>query len=108
MGVEALRSRADAKAADLAPIIKELRAAGKTSLSAIAAELNDAGVPTARDGKWSSPQVMRMLERLDPFREEEAAAEAEVSSRLKRPMASVTQASARTALVRRVANEGPG
>jgi hypothetical protein len=27
-----------------------------------------------RGGKWSSPQVMRMLERLDPFREEEAAA----------------------------------
>jgi len=31
-----------AKAADLAPIIKELRAAGKTSLSAVAAGLNDA------------------------------------------------------------------
>jgi hypothetical protein len=73
MGVEALRARADAKAANLAPIIKELRAAGKTSLSAIAAGLNDAGVPTARGGKWSSPQV-GMLERLDPFREEEAAA----------------------------------
>jgi DNA invertase Pin-like site-specific DNA recombinase len=29
MGVEALRARADAKAADLAPIIKELQAAGK-------------------------------------------------------------------------------
>ena len=55
---------------DLAPIIKELRAAGKTSQRAIAAGLNDAGVPTARGGKWSSPQVMRMLERLDPFREE--------------------------------------
>jgi len=32
MGVEALRARADAKAADLAPIIKELRVAGKTNL----------------------------------------------------------------------------
>ena len=74
MGVQALRSRADAKAADLAPIIKELRAAGKTSLRAIAAGLNDSGVPTARGGKWSSAQMMRMLERLDPFREEEAAA----------------------------------
>ena len=63
----------DAKAADLAPIIKELRAVGKTSLSAIAAGLNDAGVPTARGGKWSSPQVMRVLERLDPFQEEAAA-----------------------------------
>jgi len=25
-------------------------------------------------GEWSSPQVMRILERLEPFREEEAAA----------------------------------
>jgi hypothetical protein len=74
MGVEALRARADAKAADLAPIIKELQVAGKTSLRAIAAGLNEAGIPTARGSEWSSPQVMRMLERLDPFREEEAAA----------------------------------
>ena len=59
---------------DLAPIIKEPRAAGKTSLRAIAAGLNEAGIPTARGGKWSSPQVMRMLERLDLFREEEGAA----------------------------------
>jgi hypothetical protein len=36
--------------------------------------LNDAGIPTARGGEWSSPQVMRILERLDPFREEAAAA----------------------------------
>jgi hypothetical protein len=27
-----------------------------------------------RGGEWSSPQVMRILERLDLFREEEAAA----------------------------------
>jgi len=74
MGVEALRARADAKAADLAPIIKELRAAGKTSLRAIAAGLNEQGIPTARGGEWSSVQVMRILERVDRFREEEAAA----------------------------------
>ena len=74
MAVEALQTRADAKAADLAPIIAELQAAGKTSLRAIAAGLNEAGIPTARGGEWSSPQVMRILERLDPFREEEAAA----------------------------------
>ena len=70
MGVQALQARADAKAADLAPIIEELRATGKTSLRAI----DDAGIPTARSRKWSSPQVTRMLEPLDLFREEEAAA----------------------------------
>jgi len=74
MAVEALQARANAKAADLAPIIKDLQASGKTSLRAIAEGLNEAGIPTARGGEWSSVQVMRMLERLDPFREEEAAA----------------------------------
>jgi hypothetical protein len=64
MAVEALQARANAKAADLAPIIAELQAAGKTSLRAIADGLNDQGIPTARGGKWSSPQVMRMLERI--------------------------------------------
>jgi DNA invertase Pin-like site-specific DNA recombinase len=74
LSAEALQARADAKAADLAPIIKELQAAGATSLRAIAAGLNEAGIPTARGGEWSSVQVMRILERLDPFRQEEATA----------------------------------
>ena len=68
--------RADAEGSDLAPIIKELRAAGKTTLRAIAEGLNEQGIPTARGGEWSSVQVMRMLERLDPFRSEEQAAAA--------------------------------
>jgi LTXXQ motif family protein/Recombinase len=76
LAAKALRERTDARAADLAPIIKELKAAGKTSLRAIAAGLNEAGIPTARGGEWSSPQVMRILERLDPFRSEEEAAAA--------------------------------
>lgn len=67
MAVEAIQARADAKAADLAPIIKELQAAGKTSLRAVAEGFNEQGIPTSRGGKWSSPQVMRMLERLNPF-----------------------------------------
>jgi len=74
LSAEVLHERTEARAADLAPIIRELQAAGKTSLRAIAAGLNEAGIPTARGGEWSSPQVMRILERLDPFREEPAAA----------------------------------
>jgi hypothetical protein len=58
----------------IAPIIKDLQAAGKTSLRAIAAGLNEQGIPAARGGEWSSAQIMRLLERLDPFREEEAQA----------------------------------
>src|SRR5262252_2155842 len=72
MAVAALQARADAKAADLAPIIKELQAAGKTSLRTIAEGLNAQGIQTARgDGEWTATQVMRVLERLGPF---EAAA----------------------------------
>ncbi len=64
--VEALQARADAKAADLAPVIAELRAAGKTSLRAIAEGLNEQGIPTARGkGQWSATQVMRVMDR--PF-----------------------------------------
>src|SRR5262245_44815580 len=51
--VEVLQERANAKAADLAPIIAELQPAGKTSLRAIAEGLNEQGIPTARGGKWS-------------------------------------------------------
>jgi len=65
MAIETLKARADAKAADLAPIIKELQAVGKTSLRAIAKGLNEQGIPTARGGRWSSVQVMRVLDR--PF-----------------------------------------
>ena len=65
---EALQARTAARAADLAPIIKELQAAGKTSLRAIAEGLNAQGIPTSRGvGDWTATQVMRVLERLDPF-----------------------------------------
>jgi hypothetical protein len=61
---------ADGRGSGIAAVIQ---AAGKTSLRAIAAGLNELGIPTARGGEWSSPHVMRMLERLDPFRPEEEA-----------------------------------
>ena len=45
---EAITKCATARAADLAPTITELQAAGATSLRAIAAGLNERGIPTAR------------------------------------------------------------
>jgi DNA invertase Pin-like site-specific DNA recombinase len=64
--VEAVQQRADARAADIGPTIKALQAAGATSLRAIAAGLNDAGIPTARgSGRWSAVQVARVLQRID-------------------------------------------
>jgi DNA invertase Pin-like site-specific DNA recombinase len=61
---EATTKRAKARAADLAPTITELQAAGATSLREIAAGLNERGIPTARGtGSWSATQVMRVLGR---------------------------------------------
>ena len=61
----ARQKRAATRAADLAPTIAELQAAGATSLRAIAAGLNERGIPTARgEGEWTSAQVMRVLDRL--------------------------------------------
>jgi DNA invertase Pin-like site-specific DNA recombinase len=67
----AIRQRkADGRAADIAPTIKALQAAGATSLRTIAEGLNAQRIPTARgDGEWTATQVMRVLERIDgaPF-----------------------------------------
>jgi DNA invertase Pin-like site-specific DNA recombinase len=63
-GQEANARKAAERAADLAPVISELQAAGKTSLRAIAEGLNERGIPTARGtGSWSAAQVMRVMAR---------------------------------------------
>jgi hypothetical protein len=58
-------ARANRIAADLAPIIGELRAAGLTSLNGIAAALDRRHVPTpGGSGHWHAAQVSRLLKRL--------------------------------------------
>jgi len=60
----AIQARADARAANVAPIIAELQASGATSLRAMADGLNARKIPTARgNDEWSATQVMRVLER---------------------------------------------
>jgi DNA invertase Pin-like site-specific DNA recombinase len=61
-GRAALQERARNRAADLTSTIKELQAAGRESLRAIAAGLEERGIPAARGGKWSAVQVARLLE----------------------------------------------
>jgi DNA invertase Pin-like site-specific DNA recombinase len=62
LATAALKARAASKAADLAPIIADLRAAGATSLNAIAAGLNEKGIATPRNGnRWTATQVGRLL-----------------------------------------------
>jgi hypothetical protein len=63
--VRGVRSRADARAADLAPIVRELQSAGVTSLVGIAAAFNERSIPTATgQGTWHAVQVSRVLARL--------------------------------------------
>jgi len=65
MGTAVRQRKAQERAGDLAPVIKELRARGVTSLNGIAAALTERGIPTARGGaEWSAVQVARVLARL--------------------------------------------
>ena len=61
-GIATLQKQARNRALDLAPTIQELHAGGCESLRAIAAGLEERGIPTARGGKWSAVQVSRLLE----------------------------------------------
>jgi DNA invertase Pin-like site-specific DNA recombinase len=61
----ALQARAEARAADLAPVVAEIRAQGIESQSGIAKALNARGVTTARGKVWTNKQAAALLERLD-------------------------------------------
>lgn len=58
------KAAAAAQAQALAPIVHELRAAGVSSVRAVADELNRRGLPTARGGKWHATSVARLLGRI--------------------------------------------
>jgi DNA invertase Pin-like site-specific DNA recombinase len=62
-GNEANAHKATQRAAEVAPVIAELQAAGAASLRAIADGLNERGIPTAQGASWSPTQVMRVLAR---------------------------------------------
>jgi len=56
---------ADERAKAMAPRVCALKAKGLVSARAIARELNERGMPTARGCKWHRTGVTRLLERLD-------------------------------------------
>jgi DNA invertase Pin-like site-specific DNA recombinase len=63
-GVAALRARADAHAADLAPTLRELLLSNPTaSLRDLAALLEELGLPTPRRGRWGPSAVRNALRR---------------------------------------------
>ncbi len=59
--VDAIKAKAKAFATDIIPIIDAVRAEGRTSLRAIAAELNERGIITARGGKWGPQSVSDVI-----------------------------------------------
>lgn len=54
---------ADARAADVLPLIEAIMDSGKTSLRDVAHELNIRGERTARGGEWQAESVRRVLNR---------------------------------------------
>jgi DNA invertase Pin-like site-specific DNA recombinase len=58
---QARRARTRAARAEILPEIEKLKAAGRTTLRAIAEGLNTQGVSTPKGGQWSPTQVQRVL-----------------------------------------------
>jgi Recombinase len=59
----AQREAADAFAANVRPIIEQIRASGVQSLRGVARALTARGIKTARGGTWTPVQVSEILRR---------------------------------------------
>jgi DNA invertase Pin-like site-specific DNA recombinase len=62
-GNVANRAAADAFAANVLPIVRQIQGAGVTGLANIAQALNDRGIRTARGGAWHNSTVRNLLAR---------------------------------------------
>jgi len=62
-GATANRAGADAFAANVLPVVRQIQASGATTLRAIAEALNARGICTARGGQWHAATVANLLER---------------------------------------------
>lgn len=62
--IDAVKTKADDRAKGLKDIVANLQEQGFTSANAIASELNRMEIATARGGKWSAKQVIRVVDRL--------------------------------------------
>lgn len=58
-------ARAKAQAKELRPVIRKFRKKGLETTRAIAAALNDQGIPSARGGQWHPQTVSLLLKRID-------------------------------------------
>jgi DNA invertase Pin-like site-specific DNA recombinase len=64
-GQAAVRAHADAHAANVLPVIREIQASGARDLRSIATALNARGIRTARGGDWHATTVRNMLRRAE-------------------------------------------
>ena len=62
-GVETNQENADAHAANVLPVIRQIQASGATTLRAVAEALNARGIQTARGGRWHAATVRNVLAR---------------------------------------------
>ena len=67
----AKRTKADARALALAPVIDELRKAGIITQTGMTEALNARGVPTATGKTWQQPTVRLLLKRLERIQNDE-------------------------------------
>jgi hypothetical protein len=58
-----IKAHADAYAANVLPVIREIRRAGATSLHQIAEALNARGITAPRGGRWYAKSVSNVLGR---------------------------------------------
>ena len=65
-GANATRERAERFAANVLPIMREIRAAGIATLDGIASALNARGVRAARGGVWHATAIRNLLARETP------------------------------------------
>jgi Recombinase len=62
-GVAVNRAAAEAFAANVLPVVRQIQATGATTSRAIAAALNARGIRTARGGAWYDSTVRNLLAR---------------------------------------------
>jgi DNA invertase Pin-like site-specific DNA recombinase len=62
-GADANRAGADAFAANVLPVVRQVQASGATTYRAIAEALNARGIRTARGGAWHDSTVRNLLKR---------------------------------------------
>ena len=62
-GRAASQAAADAFAANVLPVVRQMQASGITTLAELATALNTRGIPTARGGIWHAMTVRNLLQR---------------------------------------------